>query len=117
VVGFLLDARIRRLTKERSSLDDVMRLAYRRYSGAHGFTPEQFVATVSEVAGANLTEFLTELTDTTHELDYSEALDWFGLRFAEPGSQDAQRAWALAVLPAANEAQKRHIAQLVAPSR
>jgi len=117
VVGFLLDARIRRLSGEKKSLDDVMRLAYARYSGAKGFTPEQFVATANEVAGADLTEYFHELLETTHELDYAEALEWFGLRFAEPGAQDPKRAWKLEVLPDANAAQQRHLAQLVAPSR
>jgi predicted metalloprotease with PDZ domain len=111
VVGFLLDARIRRLTNEKKSLDDVMRLAYSRYSGAKGFTPEQFVATISEVAGADLSGYLHEMLETTHELDYAEALDWFGLHFAEPGS------WKLEPRPDASEAQQRHFAQLVAPNR
>ncbi len=61
IVGFLLDARIRRLSQERRSLDDVMRLAYSRYSGAHGFTPEQFVATASEIAGADLAGFFSQV--------------------------------------------------------
>jgi predicted metalloprotease with PDZ domain len=117
VVGFLLDARIRRLTQEKKSLDDVMRLAYARYSGAKGFTPEQFVAIISEVAGADQAGFLHELLETTHELDYTEALEWFGLRFAEPGAKDTLRAWQLEPRPDANEAQQRHLAQLVAPSR
>src|SRR5262249_28220708 len=42
VVGFLLDARIRRATDGSKTLDDLMRLAYQRYSGKKGFTAEQF---------------------------------------------------------------------------
>src|SRR5688572_28400929 len=37
VVGFLLDAKIQRTTAGKKSLDDVMRLAYKRYSGNRGF--------------------------------------------------------------------------------
>ncbi len=117
VVGFLLDARIRRLTQEKKSLDNVLRLAYARYSGAKGFTPAQFLACASEIAGADLADYFHELLETTHELDYTEALEWFGLRFDEPGAQDPQRAWYLVVRADANEAQQRHLAQLVAPSR
>ncbi len=40
-----------RATDGGKSLDDVMRLAYDRYSGERGFTPEQFRATIEEVAG------------------------------------------------------------------
>jgi predicted metalloprotease with PDZ domain len=117
VVGFLLDARIRRVTQEKKSLDDVMRLAYTRYSGERGFTEAQFEATASEVAGEDLAALFQKTLRTTEELDYAEALEWFGLRFAEPGSQDPRRAWQLEPRPDATEAQQRHLAQLVAPSR
>ena len=38
VVGLVLDAHIRRLTNGKKSMDDVMRLEYKRWSGAHGYT-------------------------------------------------------------------------------
>jgi predicted metalloprotease with PDZ domain len=57
VVGFLLDARIRAATGGTKSLDDVMRLAYSRYSGGRGFTAEEFRACADEVAGADLKEW------------------------------------------------------------
>jgi len=81
IVGLLLDAKIRKATGGAKSLDDVMRLAYQRYSGDHGYTPEQIRATASEVAGADLSEWFTTALDTTKELDYNEMLEWFGLRF------------------------------------
>jgi len=82
VVGFLLDAKIRRLTGGRKSLDDVMRLAYERYSGPHGFAALQFRVTAQGVAGADLSGWFHTALQTTEELDYAEALDTFGLRFA-----------------------------------
>jgi predicted metalloprotease with PDZ domain len=91
VVGFLLDARIRHMTGDKKSLDDVMRLAYKRYSGERGFTPEEFRATASEVASGDLREWFACAISSTKELDYTEALDWFGLRFApvvEPANKD-----------------------------
>jgi hypothetical protein len=47
------------------------------------------------VAGIDLKAAFRQWLDPTEELDYIEALDWFGLRFAE----DAQpaKAWQLAV--------------------
>ena len=54
VVAFLLDARIRRATGGRRSLDDAMRLAFQRYSGEHGFRPEELRRTFEEVAGIDL---------------------------------------------------------------
>ena len=83
VVGFLLDARIQRVTGGRKSLDDVMRLAYKRYAGARGFTPEQFRKTAEDVAGVDLKEWFRKAISSVEELDYTEALDWFGLQFAQ----------------------------------
>ncbi len=89
IVGLLLDARIRRLTSGARSLDDVMRLAYSRYSGEHGYTPAQFQATASEVAGTDLRDFFHRALETTEELDYDDLLDWFGLRFLPPSGGGA----------------------------
>jgi predicted metalloprotease with PDZ domain len=84
VLGFLLDAKIRKASNGAKSLDDAMKLAYQRYSGARGYTPEQFRQTASEVAGSDLTAWFHNAVDTTEELDYTEALDWYGLRFRTP---------------------------------
>ena len=80
VVGFLLDARIRRATEGAKTLDDLMKLAYQRYSGERGFTAEQFRKTAEEVAGVDLKGWFRGAVASTEELDYTEALDWFGLR-------------------------------------
>jgi predicted metalloprotease with PDZ domain len=81
VLAFLLDARIRRLTNGARSLDDVMRAAYARYSGARGFTPDQFRQVAEQVAGASLADVWSAWISGTGELDYSDALNTFGLRF------------------------------------
>jgi predicted metalloprotease with PDZ domain len=92
VIAFLLDARIRRATNGARSLDDAMRLAYERYSGAKGFTMEQFYQTMGEAAGTDLRAWFAQTAESTEELDYREALDWFGLRFRPVDSRNA-RAW------------------------
>jgi predicted metalloprotease with PDZ domain len=116
IVGLLLDARIRHTTRDARSLDDLMRLAFARYSGERGFTPDEFQATAAEVAGIDLGSFFQRALATTEELDYGEMLDWFGLHFTEPGSEDAARAWALEIRRDATEAQVRHLQSLLAPS-
>ncbi len=89
VIGFLLDAKIRAATGGARSLDDVMRLALQRYGGERGYTPEEFRATAGEVAGRDLSGWFKQVLESTEELDYTEALNWFGLRFrpaeARPG--------------------------------
>ena len=108
IVGFLLDARIQRATGGRKSLDDVMRLAYKRYSGKRGFTPEEFRRTAEEVAGADLKEWFRKALASTEELDYTEALDWFGLRFASSSDQTPANAWRLEMREDATEPQRSH---------
>jgi predicted metalloprotease with PDZ domain len=81
VIAFVLDAKIRRATNGAKSLDDVMRLAYSRYSGAKGFTEADFKSVVHEVAGHDFGPWWVSVLQTTDELQYDEALDWFGLRF------------------------------------
>jgi predicted metalloprotease with PDZ domain len=117
IAGLLLDAKIRRATDDHRSLDDVMRLEYQRYSGERGFTPGQFQGTASEAAGVDLAASFHKMLATTEEFDYTEMLDWFGLGFAEPGSSDPSKAWALMVRPDATEQQKRHLEHLLAPSK
>lgn len=94
VVAFLLDTAIRRYTDGARSLDDAMRLAWRRFgpgsasagesNGAGGFTGDQIRAVLEETAGRSLEAFLDQALETTEELEYAPALEWFGLRFAEP---------------------------------
>lgn len=114
VVAFLLDARVRRETKGAKSLDDVMRLAYERYSGAQGFTAEQFRRTAGEVAGVDLRAWFESAVASTDELDYAEALDWFGLRFA-PGDGGA-KTWRLEARPDATAAQRDRLKAWLGPS-
>jgi predicted metalloprotease with PDZ domain len=87
VVAFLLDMEIRRATRGRRSLDDVMRAAYERYSGARGFKEDEFRALVEEVAATNLALFWRTALDGTQELDLAGALAWLGLRFRVPEPQ------------------------------
>jgi predicted metalloprotease with PDZ domain len=91
VAAFLLDARVRAATGGARSLDDVMRLALVRNPVERGFTPADFRTAASAVAGTDLSAWFARVFDSTAELDYGEALRWFGLRFAtEPAGE---RAW------------------------
>jgi predicted metalloprotease with PDZ domain len=113
IVGFLLDAKIRKATGGANSLDDVMRLAYERYSGKQGFTPEQFVEASEQVAGVDLDAWFKLHLESTKELDYREALDWFGLKFADiPDPADARAQWTIVEQTDASEAQRAQFRHL-----
>jgi predicted metalloprotease with PDZ domain len=85
VIGFLLDAKIRHLTGGARSLDELMRLMYQRFSGPKGFTPEDLRTAAVEIAGASngpeLRRWFEKTLETTNELDYAEALEWYGVQF------------------------------------
>ena len=117
VVGFVLEARLRAATDGRHGLDEVMRRAYARYAGERGFRPEEFEAVVAGVAGAPQAAFFDRVLRSTEEIDYAEALAWFGLRFAAV-ADDASRPdpWRLEVLPEADAAARAHLQVLLAPT-
>ncbi len=86
VVAFLLDARIRQATGGLRSLDDVLRLAWRRHAGDRGFQNAELRDLIQEVAGnpsAGPGVWLASALETTEELDYGPALAWYGLRLVE----------------------------------
>jgi predicted metalloprotease with PDZ domain len=88
VIGFVLDAHIRRLSGGAKSLDDVMRLMRTRFSGDRGFSREDVRTAVVEIVGAvhapEIRAWMVRALETTAELDYEAAVDWFGLRITPP---------------------------------
>jgi predicted metalloprotease with PDZ domain len=81
VIAFLLDAKIRKATNGARTLDTGMQWAMQRYSGEKGYTPAQFYAVMSEAAGVDLKDWFAKTAESTDELDYSEMLEYYGLRF------------------------------------
>jgi predicted metalloprotease with PDZ domain len=96
VIGFLLDARIRRASGGAKSLDDVLRAAHERFSAGRGYTPDEFRAVAEQTSGLDLRPFWTAAVEGTAELDYDEALEGLGLRFRVPvpaSTDRPARAW------------------------
>jgi len=81
VLGMLLDFQIRSATRNERSLDDVMRLLYRKYYKElqRGFTEAEFQQACETVAGMTLAE-LFEYVYTTEEIDYQAYLGHAGLQ-------------------------------------
>jgi predicted metalloprotease with PDZ domain len=90
VIGFLLDAELRRMTDGAKSLDDVMRLMRSRFSGEKGFSREDLRTAVAAIAGGaharEIRAWMARALETTAELDYTEAMAWFGLRMTPPAA-------------------------------
>jgi predicted metalloprotease with PDZ domain len=90
LIALNLDLIIRGRTKGRRSLDDVMRRAYDEfyvkspastyYLKGRGYTSEDFIRIVSEVAGADMNDFFAKYVRGVEPLPYDEALGAVGLR-------------------------------------
>ncbi len=79
-VGLLLDMAIRHSTKNKKSLDDVMRTVYRVYyqGKKRGFTDAEFRQVCEEIAGVALPEIF-DYVFTVKEPDYAKYLAYGGL--------------------------------------
>ncbi|MCA9540683.1 MAG: M61 family metallopeptidase [Myxococcales bacterium] len=92
-VAFLLDARIRELTRGTRSLDDVMRAAYARFSGDRGYLTDEFYGVAAQVAGAEIGPWIQRAAGQVGELDYAPALAWYGLRFKTVPPDENPTGW------------------------
>jgi len=81
VLGLLLDFRIRHETKNRKSLDTVMRTLYQKYykQAGRGWTDAEFRRVCEEAAGTTLADFF-EYASTTRKIDYEKYLAHAGLQ-------------------------------------
>jgi predicted metalloprotease with PDZ domain len=84
LVALLLDLEIRQKTKNRKSLDDVMRALYREYGGRGvGFPEPEFRATCERIAGGSFAGFFRDYVQGTREISWNRFLDHAGLQLKE----------------------------------
>lgn len=79
VIGFVLDTFIRKSSKGRRSLDDVMRKMYELYS-SQPYSAEAFKNVVVDVGGDEAAALLQSLLTTTVDPDVDASLDYYGLQ-------------------------------------
>lgn len=80
-LGMLLDLKIRHETKNRKSLDHVMRTLYQKYykEKKRGFTDQEFREICESTAGCTLPEIF-EYASTVKDIDYPKYLAYAGLQ-------------------------------------
>jgi predicted metalloprotease with PDZ domain len=80
LLGMLLDFKIRHETKNKKSLDDVMRLLYHKYykTKGRGFTEAEFKNECEKIAGSSLADFFDYIY-TLKTVDYPTYLGYAGL--------------------------------------
>ena len=79
VIGFVLDTYLRKESKGRHDLDEVMRKMYSLYA-SQPYSSDAFEKVVVDAGGPDAGTFLRNLLTTTAEPDVDAALDWYGLR-------------------------------------
>ena len=89
----LLDFKIRHETKNKNSLDDVMRTLYKEFyqKKKRGFTEKEFREVCEKIAGTSLDEIF-DYVYTTKELNYKKYLDYAGLDI-DTTSQEIPGGW------------------------
>lgn len=80
LIGLCLDLKIRHVTNGEKSLDNVMRLLMQRHNPPKpGYGEDEIRATISEVAGQDLSAFYDTLVRSTAEMPFAECLAYAGL--------------------------------------
>ena len=80
LIGLCLDLKIRHVTQNRKSLDDVMRALFKQGAPPRpGYGEDELRDTVNTVSGQNLTEFYNLLARSTQEMPFAECLTYAGL--------------------------------------
>lgn len=96
VLTMLLDLKIRHETGGQRSLDDLMKLLYRRFyrEQGRGFTDEEFRVACEEVAGTDLSEFFRYVY-TTEPIDYEKYLGYAGLKLEVKPGENGRRSYSI----------------------
>jgi predicted metalloprotease with PDZ domain len=84
-LGLMLDFKIRHETKNKKSLDDVMRTLYQTYykEKKRGWTEQEFRDVCEKIAGTRLSEFF-EYVYTTKDPDYVKYFGYGGVEIEPP---------------------------------
>ncbi|MGC4104343.1 M61 family metallopeptidase [Ferruginibacter sp.] len=93
LLGMLLDFKIRHETKNKNSLDGLMRLLYNKYYKklGRGFTEKEFQQEAEKIAGTSLNDFFDYIY-TLKTVDYPTYLNYAGLSI-DTVSRELPGAW------------------------
>lgn len=79
-VSMLIDLEIRNRSRNKASLDDVMRALYKRFPwNGNGYTVEDFRALCEEFGGGSFAEFFRDYVHSTKPLEWEKILAYAGL--------------------------------------
>ncbi len=109
VMGLLLDLKIRHLTHNKKSLDDVMRYLFATYALKDKGVPENgILSAVEQVSGHSFKAFFDDYIDGTKDVDYNGILKFAGLELVKKNDPARANAY-LGVSVTGVENRVRHI--------
>lgn len=84
LIGFFADTAIRKSSKQKVSLDDILREMYRRFgpegSQSQGYPPRAFETLIEQQVGKAVADQVEALLTTVADPDVDAALDYYGLQ-------------------------------------
>jgi predicted metalloprotease with PDZ domain len=93
MIGFVTDAAIRRNSKNKQSLDTLMREMYLRYgpdgTEGVGYPPGAFQNLVQSLSSVEIRNEVDELLSSTSDPDIDSALKWYGLQLDRAPAKSA----------------------------
>lgn len=108
LVAMAIDAAIRRESKNKKSLDDVLRYAYEQYLEAGGdyagIDEDAMAELIWEATGVDLGDQITRWIHTTEEPDYAKVLKVFGLKLKKEAMTAVRSRFGVSVRDEAGEA-------------
>ncbi len=95
LVALMLDMQLRWRSDNETSLDNLMRYLWDRYGKQDvGFTVDQFLSALEQVAGHDLGDYLQRYVQGLEELPLEEAISHAGLELKSERKSDMPAAWA-----------------------
>jgi predicted metalloprotease with PDZ domain len=96
LIGFVADAAIREASKQKVSLDDILRDMYRLYgpdgSQSHGYPPHAFETLIEQRVGKSVADQIAGLLTKMTDPDVDHALDYYGLQLERSAARKAAEA-------------------------
>jgi predicted metalloprotease with PDZ domain len=82
LLGALMDFIIRDATNGSRSIDDVMRLMMKKFSGEKGFTSADIQKTVEDICGCRMDQFFRDYVFGSKPIDFTKYLRLIGLQYS-----------------------------------
>ncbi|MFC3193071.1 M61 family metallopeptidase [Marinicella sediminis] len=94
LTAWLLDQRIRQLTDNRFSLDELQRRLYQDHHNSNqGYTTRDVLTVLKDITGQDMQKFWSTHVEGTGDIDFDELLAFYGLHKVNTASDSEPASW------------------------